>query len=483
MSDGASITSGDFGITFRRLMEQTLAQAPTEEPYFRARLTEHFGGPPTELPIVTETVPPHNHANVQMALDAYLEGTGRTSALIGVVADQKRFGMSLSDLTAPNRPGPLGGSTAARPGPVDYVNLPVGPTERLACVQYGLHLMTDGRDRLAVLVRGPERRVGNPDLSIDVMARDREAAEAFLASIRDAIRRRNIYRGRVVSLSAAPGGPLQVAFHDLPAVAREDIVLPAGTLERVERETIRFGQVRDRLAAAGRHLKRGILLWGPPGTGKTLTAMHLAGRMPERTTLVLTGGALGLVAPSCAMARLLQPATVILEDVDLVAEERTRQSTGTNAVLFELLNQMDGLGDDADILFILTTNRPDLLEAALAARPGWVDEAIEIPAPDAECRRRLLELYGRVLDLALDDTGSFVARTEGVSAAFIKELLRRAALIATDDEAPDGPAGGGLRVGSGHLDDALAELLTEGGALTRALLGVAPPAPRRSDCG
>jgi len=483
MSDGAAVAGGDFGTTFRRFMEQTLAQAPREEPYFLARLTEHFGTAPGALPIVTETVPTHNHANVQLALDHYLEGPGRTSTLLGVVSEQKRFGMGLSDLTAPTRPGAYGGSSVARPGPVDYVNIAVGPTERLACLQFGVYLVTDGAQALAVLVRGPDRRYGNNDLSIDVMAPTRGEAERFLATIRDSMRQRNVYRGRVVSLSATQMGALQVAFHDLPAVAREDIVLPAGTLERVERQTIRFAQVRGRLAAAGRHLKRGILLWGPPGTGKTLTAMHLASRMPERTTLVLTGGALGLIAPSCAMARLLQPATVILEDVDLVAEERTRQGTATNAVLFELLNQMDGLGDDADILFLLTTNRPELLEPALAARPGRIDEAIEIPAPDADCRRRLLDLYGRGLELDLDDVDGVVDRTEGVSAAFIRELLRKAALIATDAETTGGTGGAGLRIGNEHLDAALAELLTEGGALTRALLGVAPLPRRPSECG
>src|SRR5688572_12792394 len=67
-------------------------------------------------------------------------------------------------------------------------------------------------------------------------------------------------------------------------------------------------------------------------------------------------------------------------------------TVGANALLFELLNQMDGLAEDADVLFVLTTNRPDVLEPALAARPGRIDQAIEIPLPDAECRRRLLEL-------------------------------------------------------------------------------------------
>ena len=65
-------------------------------------------------------------------------------------------------------------------------------------------------------------------------------------------------------------------------------------------------------------------------------------------------------------------------------------------MLFELLNQLDGLGDDADVAVLLTSNRPDLLEPALAARPGRVDLAVEVPLPDAPSRRRLLDVYGRV---------------------------------------------------------------------------------------
>src|ERR687888_1543779 len=100
------------------------------------------------------------------------------------------------------------------------------------------------------------------------------------------------------------------------------------------------------------------------------------------------------------MACLLQPATILLEDVDLIAEERTQQDSGCNVLLFELLNQMDGLADDADILFLLTTNRPDILEPALAARPGRIDEAVELPLPDADGRRALFDLYARGLTVS-----------------------------------------------------------------------------------
>lgn len=478
MAGGDSVSAGDFGVAFKGFLEQAVAQAPPGEPVFRARLGEHFGLLPTDLPIVAEQFPTHEHPNLQLAIDAYLAEAGRTFELVGVASEHKRMmGLGLGDLAAPARGGLMGGGGPQK-GPVDYLNRASGEDQKIACVQFGLYLIEEGKARLAVLVRGGDGRFGQPDRTVEAMAPERADAERFLADIRDRMRRHNVYRGRVVSLTQKQMGPLEVKFHHLPSIERDEIVLPAGVLERIERQTIRFAELADRLAAAGRHLKRGLLLWGPPGTGKTLTAMYLARRMPNRTVLLLTGQTLGLIETSCTMARLLQPATVILEDVDLVAEERTRQSTGTNAVLFELLNQMDGLGDDADVLFVLTTNRPELLEPALASRPGRIDEAIEVPLPDESCRSRLIHLYGRGMTLALAEPARIVERTKGVSAAFIKELLRKAALFAAESS-DDGQ----LTVTDQHMDSALFNLVTEGGELTKALLGVAPSDGRRPSCG
>jgi ATP-dependent 26S proteasome regulatory subunit len=221
------------------------------------------------------------------------------------------------------------------------------------------------------------------------------------------------------------------------------------------------------LLAAGRHLKRGLLLHGPPGTGKTLTAMYIASQMPDRTVIILTGRGFGLIQRSVELARLLQPSIVLFEDVDLVAEERTREHS-SGPLLFELLNEMDGIGNDADVIFLLTTNRPDLLEPALASRPGRIDQAVEIPLPDADARRRLFDLYARGMQVHITDWTPFVARTEGVSAAFIRELLRKAAVIAADES-------GEVIVEERHLTEATRELVVEGGELTKRLLGAAQP--------
>ena len=167
---------------------------------------------------------------------------------------------------------------------------------------------------------------------------------------------------------------------------------------------------------------------------------------------------------------MLEPATVILEDVDLIAEDRARQHPACMPILFELLNQMDGLAEDSDVLFVLTTNRPEVLEPALAARPGRIDLAIEVPLPDADGRRRLFSLYAQGLRVAVP-FDPWVRRTEGVSGAFIRELLRKAALYAADDR-------GELEIREKHLDEALHELIVSGGALTRSLLGATEVLPQ-----
>jgi ATP-dependent 26S proteasome regulatory subunit len=125
---------------------------------------------------------------------------------------------------------------------------------------------------------------------------------------------------------------------------------------------------------------------------------------------------------------------------------------------------MDGLKEDCDILFVLTTNRPEELEGALAGRPGRIDQAIEVPLPDEAGRGKLIRLYGRGLPLVPSVIDAAVQRTEGVSAAFIKELMRR---IAQASIARDG----GQDVTADDIDGALNEMLFDGGRLNLKLLG------------
>ena len=159
---------------------------------------------------------------------------------------------------------------------------------------------------------------------------------------------------------------------------------------------------------------------------------------------------------------------------------RFRARPGEHPLLFQLLNEMDGLNSGADVTFLLTTNRADLLEPALAARPGRVDLAAELPLPDADARRQLIRLYqgSLVLDLAHPET--VIERTDGVTAAFLKELLRKAALLSceADPADPVDPPDAPIHVTDTHLTAALDQLLDSRNQLTRILLGAEPPHPK-----
>jgi hypothetical protein len=450
-----------FLTSFKHFMDAAATQVHAEEsePVFLTKLRDHFGTDPIHLPTVRETFEKADHPNLHLAVSGLLSGDDWISQLLGCIVPDAHEGVRFSHLLTPYY------GTEAKEGPVEYLNILLHDDRVLVCVNTGLYLAHDGHEPVALLISGP--RDWHNTIDIEVMALDPDRAEHILGMLRTSMRAHNVYRSHVVSLAPGNQGALEVHFHYLPEIQRDNIILPEGVLGRVERQTIGFSRLNERLKAAGRHIKRGLLLYGPPGTGKTLTAMYLAHQMQGRTTLLLTGQGVGLLESSCNMARLLQPATIILEDVDLIAEERTKQDTGCNALLFELLNQMDGLADDADILFLLTTNRPDILEPALAARPGRIDQAIEIPLPDSDCRRRLFDLYAQGLTLRLEHLPELIDQTEGVSAAFIRELMRKAALFSAD-ESNESEA---IVVEDHHIDEALKELVFEGGELTKRLLG------------
>lgn len=403
----------------------------------RQKIYDHMGKDPSTLPIVTEQFDKYNHPNIQIALDELTTKNGRSASIVGIHGGfmSNLTGTALQDLIAQQSVANFVGLGGAKEGSVQYLNMELDGGRKLPCVQGGLFLVR-GEPKLTILLRQQSAMdfAGMSSLSLDVMAEDRSQAESFMKEIQRYIAKHNVYRGKMLSIdckdnAAMISGGSGIKFHTLPDIARESIILPEGLLKRIERQTVEVGKYSEALHKAKRKLKRGILLHGKPGTGKTLTATYLASAMKERTVLILTGQAQGLIENSCKFARWLHPSMVIIEDVDLIAEDRTQRNSCNTALLLDLLNQMDGLSDDLDILFVLTTNRPEILEPALASRPGRVDQAYEVPLPDAECRKRLFDLYSIGLTVNVKDMESLIKRTAGASGAFISELMRKAALL------------------------------------------------------
>jgi hypothetical protein len=453
-----SLSPEEFALSYQRFMEWITEAVHTDRSPFKTMLTEHFGKDPATFPVTGESIAVYDLPNLQLALDAYLERDGVEHRLVGFGGHLGFAEMSLSGLVHD-----IGFGVAI--GPVRRTPVSLAGGRTLSCVTAGLFLVTTPDGPVAALVMQGEHGFDAPALRLDVMAAEEDVADRFLADLRALIREHNVYRGKVLALKggdAMMNGPMSVEFPVVSPVAREDIVLPEGVLETIELHTFEFSEHSEAMRAAGRHLRRGLLLHGPPGTGKTLSCTYLISKLEGRTVVILTGAALGLVSEACAIARDLQPSMVVLEDVDLVAQERTSMGLGATSLLFALLNEMDGIGEDADVIFVMTTNRADLLEPALAARPGRVDQAVEFPLPDADARDRLLDLFCHGLRAALDDRAGVLEATEGVSPAFLRELVRKAALFAARSGARD--------LTDAHFREAL-ELLERGGSITRTMLG------------
>lgn len=357
----------------------------------------------------------------------------------------------------------------------EFGRYPSGVDETVDCPTNALYLLRhEGKPFVARLTQPPGldeyRGYQISTASLEVLAGDHDAAKAALAAVLELAGSHSVYKGKTISLvdPAEEGDFFHIEFTDAPQVDQGRMVLPEDVMQVLERNVVGFLKHAETLKRAGRSARHGVLLHGPPGVGKTLAVHYLIGACPGHTVIVLTGRNLRFIRESLMLAKLLAPSIVVFEDVDLVAQERLKNQHGS--VLHELLDALDGVGRKTECIILLTTNRPDILEHALAGRPGRVDQAILFPLPDADCRRRLLTLYGEGLRFDGVDAEVWVEKLDGVSAAFIEEWLRKAALLAAEDGQTTAP----LRVTESHLEGSVRELVYFGGDLTQRLLGYRP---------
>jgi hypothetical protein len=465
-----------FARAFQAFVQAMAERARPVNDELRRLVAEHLGREPVGLASVTHQLGVDDLPNLQLAMDELVDAAPG-SRVVGLPSQVRHYGdFSLA--------AALSGVThgIAELTPVETTLVPIGIDETLACAVVAVTLTWWSGAPVVALSLAADPRRGEEGVRLEVLAADAATTRGFVEHLLARLEARNVYRGKVLAFAHDRHGRFGIRFAALPTVERSDVILPEATLDAIERHALGVARHAQVLRAAGRHLKRGLLLYGPPGTGKTLSVLYLVSRTPGRTTVLLSGPGIGALGQAVAIARALQPSTVVLEDVDLVALDRSRPGQGQNPLLFQLLNEMDGLAEDADVLFVLTTNRVDLLEPALASRPGRVDQAVEIGLPGAGDRRRLFERYLRDVPGDAGDLDGAVAATEGVSAAFIREVVRRASLTAAEDAGPLAPA---------HLAGALADLQA-GSPLLRSVLGAdpgagshpgRPPKPTDDDAG
>ena len=430
-------------------------------------VANHFDGIATEnIVTAVREFPARMRADIQAALDTLFSDTLKDARSLGLAKRYSHDNITFAQLLEQDR-------DSVKVAPMRFMEVDVGEDEPIRCVENALWLTSANDVPHAILLSLKPSHYGEAStIMIEIAVPPGEEsgaiASGYFKRLEQEIAKSASYRGKVLSLeSRTPfeGTAAEVRVHRLPTISADDIILPEKTLNMLERNVFGFFEQREDLRRLGLSLRKGLLFHGPPGTGKTHCINYLASRLTGHTTLLITAGQICYLGEYMALARLLQPSIVVIEDADLIARERTTMhDPGAEVLLNRLLNEMDGLQEDAEVLFILTTNRPDELEPALAARPGRIDQAIEFPLPDADSRQRLVDLYAHRLEVADAIRDEAVRRTDGMSAAFIKELMRRTAQYNL-------ARGNGEAVESQDLDMALREMLFEGGQLNVRILG------------
>lgn len=207
----------------------------------------------------------------------------------------------------------------------------------------------------------------------------------------------------------------------------------------------------DKVKKYGIKPGRGVLLYGPPGTGKTSLAKAAAKyfncdfQVVNASELLrpYVGQAEMALKQVFARARENAPAIIFFDEIDAIGQRRDGQNLNraSDILLNQLLAEMDGFRENDGVFIMAATNRPDILDEALL-RPGRFDQAIEVPLPNREARKKLFQVYLKGKPLGEEINWDLLAeKTEGLSPAYIAGICRQAAIRALKREAAVGKSG------------------------------------------
>jgi SpoVK/Ycf46/Vps4 family AAA+-type ATPase len=152
-------------------------------------------------------------------------------------------------------------------------------------------------------------------------------------------------------------------------------------------------------------IPRGFIFHGPPGTGKTLFAKAIANEMNATIQMVsgpeimdkYVGQSESNLRHIFATARRNAPSVIFFDEFDSIASQRSTYSDGgsraNNAVVAQMLTELDGFREDQTVLVIGTSNRIDIIDEALL-RPSRL-RPIEIQNPDYTARRSVAAIHAK----------------------------------------------------------------------------------------
>ncbi|WP_188397434.1 CDC48 family AAA ATPase [Sporomusa sp. GT1] len=186
-------------------------------------------------------------------------------------------------------------------------------------------------------------------------------------------------------------------------------------------------------------MARGILLTGKPGTGKTLLVRALAGSSEAHFIAVdaatLNSRWFGEAEKGLRLifkrAKQIAPCLLFFDEIDALAPVRAvSDRSGADRLVSQLLLEMDSLMDNANVIVIAATNRPDMVDPALM-RPGRFDFILELPLPEKQERCDIFKIHASKLPLAGDvDIAVLAAATEGATGSDIEAVCKHASMLA-----------------------------------------------------
>lgn len=198
----------------------------------------------------------------------------------------------------------------------------------------------------------------------------------------------------------------------------------------------------------GAKMPKGILLVGPPGTGKTMLAKAVAGESEvpffsisgSEFVEMFVGMGAAKVRDLFKQAKEKAPCIVFIDEIDAIGKKRGGAALGGNdereQTLNQLLTEMDGFEDNAGVIILAATNRPESLDPALT-RPGRFDRQVPVTLPDLQGRVAILKVHAAKIKTAPSIDYDKVARmASGASGAELANIVNEAALRAVRDHRP-----------------------------------------------
>lgn len=235
---------------------------------------------------------------------------------------------------------------------------------------------------------------------------------------------------------------------DKPTVKFKDVAGVDEAKQELE-EVIEFLRTPDKFQKLGAKIPKGVLLVGPPGTGKTLLARAIAGEAGtpffsiagSEFMEMLVGVGASRVRDLFDTAKKASPSIIFIDEIDAIGRQRGAGLGGGHDEREQTLNQilveMDGFDQMANVIVIASTNRPDVLDPALL-RPGRFDRRVIIDLPDLEGRKAIMNIHMRNKPIGRDvDVVKLARRTVGFSGADLENMLNEAAIAAARKDAKE----------------------------------------------